>query len=539
MSNYIFITGGVVSTLGKGITSSSIAALLQAHNFTVKLKKLDPYLNVDPGTMNPKQHGEVYITSDGLETDLDLGHYERFTGLETTSTNTISSGKIYQNLLEKERKGDYLGETVQVIPHVTDLIKEFIHNHNNEDFILCEIGGTVGDIEALPFFEAIRQVSYELQGKVMYIHLTLVPYLQSSRMLKTKPTQHSIKELRALGIQADMIICRSEYKLSDSEIEKIALFSNLKKERIIPAIDLNSIYKVPLEYKKHRLDKEILEHFGKESNENKEIFSKWKNIEELIDRKKTKVIKIALIAKYESEEESYKSVIESLFHASLYNDCKVEIIWINVKNISENKIEQQLFNIDGILIPGGFGYDGVESKIIAIKFARENNIPFFGICFGMQLALLEFARNKLAIENATSEEFLDDFTNKNYDNDNILIRTIESGNSNIGGSMRVGNYKVKISSKDSLLYEIYNKSMIIERHRHRYELPINLKELLEKEKLKFTSYSGNILESFEIEGHPFYIAVQFHPEFTSTVFKPNPIFNKFLEVMINIKNCKK
>ena len=535
MTRYIFITGGVVSSLGKGLATASLGALLQARGYKVRLRKLDPYLNIDPGTMSPIQHGEVFVTTDGGETDLDLGHYERFTGVEAKKNDNMTAGKIYANLLAKERRGDYLGKTVQVIPHVTDLIKEFIlKDTKNSDFVLCEIGGTIGDIEGLPFYEAIRQLGYELgKSKVIYVHVTLLPYIKAASELKTKPTQHSVKELRSIGIDPNILLCRSEYPISESDLTKIALFCNVKEEAVIPALDVSNIYEAPIAYHEKGFDKEVLEYFGLENN--KPDLTLWREYVANLN-KFEKVVKIAIIGKYVKLLDAYKSILESFNHASNHLGVKVELTWINSRHLTEENIVKKLAKIDGILVPGGFGEDGTEGKILAINYARTNNIPFFGICFGMQLAIIEIARNLCDLPKANSSEFDDS-------GDNVIglmtewMRESEiekrKKTDDLGGTMRLGSYKAVITPK-SLAYNIYGKATIHERHRHRYEVNINYKAQLEKAGIVFSGMSpdGNLTEIIELTGHKWFVAVQFHPEFKSKPFEPHPLFVGFVKASI-------
>ena len=535
--HYVFITGGVASSLGKGIASASLASLLQLRKFNIRIRKLDPYLNVDPGTMSPYQHGEVFVTDDGAETDLDLGHYERFTNISAKKSDSISSGKIYSNVLSKERKGDYLGATIQVIPHVTDEIKLFINSDiKDEDIVIYEIGGTVGDIESLPFLEAIRQIRNDRSISSALIHMTYVPYLTSAGELKTKPTQHSVKELLNAGIQPDIIMCRCEKNIDNEALEKIALFCNVKKESVIPALNATSIYEVPSLYSQAGLDKSLLQHLGYEINNHPLDIKPWNRVLEKI-KKYDSVIKIGIVGKYTNLKDSYKSLIEALIHGGFANNTAVEIKWINAEEIKIKSITNKLKDIDGLLIPGGFGYRGVEGKIEAIKFARENNIPFFGICLGMQLAVIEIARNVMNMTKANSTEFSKTDTpiislmTEWLNNDKIEKR---SDNSNKGGTMRLGAYKA-ILKKGSKINKIYNSAEITERHRHRYEVNnIYTKEFL-KEGFDFTGMSpDNVLpEVLEGKKLKWFIGVQFHPELKSRPQNPHPIFVSF------IKNCKK
>ncbi len=540
MTKFIFITGGVVSSLGKGIATSSIAALLQAQGYKLRIKKLDPYLNIDPGTMSPFQHGEVFVTDDGAETDLDLGHYERFTGISAKKSDSITSGKIYSKLLLKERRGDYLGGTVQVIPHVTNLIKEFILDESGlVDFVLCEIGGTVGDIEGLPYFEAIRQLGYELgKENTIYIHLTLVPYLKHASELKTKPTQHSVKELRSIGIQPDIILCRSEKKIPEHERKKIGLFCNIKEENVIQSQDLDSIYKIPLAYHHEGIDRQILKIVNLPYNDDADL-SIWKDIDKnnkLIEGK----VNIAVVGKYHSFKDSYKSLIEAFKHAEMYHKCKVELIWIAAENINDNNVSEKLHNVDGIVVPGGFGKRGIEEKISAIKFARINKIPFFGICLGMQLATIEFARNVLNISDANSTEFDLKCTNifdlmQNQIKDNNLEN--KSSKAKIGGTLRLGNYKCTLE-KNTKIQNIYKSSQIEERHRHRYEFNVSFTSEFINSDLKFSGMSSDskYIETMELKSHPWFIGVQYHPEYKSRPFSPHPLFISFIDSAKNKLN---
>jgi CTP synthase len=536
MARYIFVTGGVVSSLGKGLTSASLASLLQLRGYKVKIRKLDPYLNVDPGTMNPFEHGEVFVTDDGAETDLDLGHYERFTDRPATQEDNITTGQIYKNIIEKERRGEYLGSTVQIIPHVTNNIKKFISNKvPKEDFVICEIGGTVGDIESLPFLEAIRQFSNEEgKNKSLFIHLTLVPYIQASGELKTKPTQHSVKELRSIGIQPDIIICRSEKNIPKEEKKKISLFCNVEPEHVIQSIDVKSIYEVPIKYDEEKLDKKILNIFGLKEK-NKANLKIWKNIIEKVNSKKKKV-SIAIVGKYVDHKDAYKSLDEALMHGSLNNDVELEKQWVDSTKINKKNVSIVLKNYSAILIPGGFGARGTEGKIEAIAYARKYKVPFFGICFGMQMAIIESARNILGIEKATSSEFSNSGTHVvGLMHEWIKGKSIQKGSKkNLGGTMRLGSYKAKLK-KNSLISKIYKSNLINERHRHRYEIDKNLKPKLEKKGLIFSGFSpdGSLPETIELKNHPWFIGVQFHPEFKSRPFAPHPLFSSFIKAAKN------
>ena len=538
-TRFIFITGGVVSSLGKGLASAVLGSLLQDRGYKVRLRKLDPYLNVDPGTMNPSQHGEVFVTEDGAETDLDLGHYERFTGVDAKKTDNITAGKIYSNLISKERKGDYLGGTVQVIPHVTDLIKEFILNDlNNVDFALCEIGGTVGDIEALPFFEAIRQLGFEMENnQCAFLHLTLLPYLGFAGEIKTKPTQHSVKELRSIGIQPNILLCRAEKDITKQQLEKIAKMCSVRREFVIPAPNAKNIYEIPIIYHKQGLDTQLLKFFNI-PNKQKPNMDKWYDISYSINNS-TKSVTIAIVGKYIDYQDSYKSLLEAINHATIKLNYKANIKWINSRSNSKIILEN-LKNIDAILVPGGFGQDGTEGKIQMIKYARENKIPYLGICFGMQMAIIEYARNILGIKNATSSEINNNGTNiiglMNEWEAKDGKTTINKTNKNLGGTMRLGSYPCTIKP-NSLAYTIYQNNNINERHRHRYEVNINYKSKLEKAGLIFSGMSPNnkLTEIVEITNHPFFIGVQFHPELKSLPFNPHPLFLAFIRKAIDRK----
>ncbi|MFT4717906.1 MAG: CTP synthase [Rickettsiales bacterium] len=536
-TKFIFITGGVVSSLGKGLASASIAALLQSRGYKVRLRKLDPYLNIDPGTMSPTQHGEVFVTEDGAETDLDLGHYERFTGVNAKKSDNVTAGQIYQKLLNRERKGDYLGRTVQVIPHVTDLIKEFILNDLDDiDFGLFEIGGTVGDIEALPFFEAIRQIGFEYgNSRCAFVHLTLLPYIECAHELKTKPTQHSVKELRSIGINPSILLCRAERPVDESIIDKIAKMCSVNKDYVLLAPNVDNIYKVPMIYHDQGLDGKILKYFNLDSEEPN--LKKWQDIFASIDNKEGQAI-IAIAGKYTEYSDSYKSLLEAIDHASIYHKIKIKIKWVNIRNSNKNKLKD-LENIDAILVPGGFGDDGMEGKITIVNYARKNKIPYLGICLGMQMALLEFARNKAGIGNAISSE------SESSDGTKLIsmMHEWEKGGekqeqgADLGGTMRLGSYPCNIY-KDTLAYEIYAEEKISERHRHRYEVNINYKKDLEDAGLIFSGMSpdGKLTEIIELKDHPFFIGVQFHPELKSKPFLPHPIFLKFIKAAKDYKS---
>lgn len=539
MTKFVFITGGVVSSLGKGLASASLGSLLQARGYRVRLRKLDPYLNVDPGTMSPIQHGEVFVTDDGAETDLDLGHYERYTGVEARKGDNVTTGKIYSTLLNKERRGDYLGGTVQVIPHVTDLIKKFVLNNTDDaDFILCEIGGTVGDIEGLPFFEAIRQLGNELgRDNAIYIHLTLVPYLKASKELKTKPTQHSVKELRSIGIQPDILLCRAERDIPEKERKKIALFSNVSEECVIPALDQKSTYQVPTALYSEGLDLQVLKHFGINARKKLDL-SQWEKLVEL-DLHPAGDITIAVVGKYTSLTDAYKSLLEALAHGGFANKVRVNVKFVNSRTFRNENSIKKLTDVHGILVPGGFGEDGSKGKIDAVTFARENNIPYFGICFGMQLAVIEAARNLLGISDANSSEFgecsspvvglMSEWTKGD-------AKEKRHKGSDLGGTMRLGAYECHIK-EGTLARRIYSVSKISERHRHRYEVNTNYVQALEKEGLIFSGMSPDktLPEMIEYKKHPWFVGVQFHPEFKSRPFAPHPLFSSFIKAALNHK----
>jgi len=540
MTRYIFITGGVASSLGKGIASAALGTLLQSRGYSVKLRKLDPYLNVDPGTMSPYQHGEVFVTEDGTETDLDLGHYERFTDVNSSVQDNITTGQIYNKVIERERRGDYLGGTVQIIPHVTDQIKEFIVNNNkNVDFCLCEIGGTVGDIEGLPFFEAIRQLGNELpSSKTCFVHLTLVPYISAAGEIKTKPTQHSVKELRSIGIQPDVLVCRSEKKIDRSDIKKIAIFCNVSEESVIQATDVSTIYATPKIYMKNGFDTQVLKsmNINKPSKIN---LRKWNKVVDSINNPQDEV-NIAVVGKYIGLKDAYKSLTEALTHGGIANDVRVNIHWIDSETIKGKSNIKKLKSMSGILVPGGFGKRGVEGKILAINYARINKIPYFGICFGMQLAVIEAARNMTKIKDANSSEFsktknpvIGLMTEWEKDQEKFT----RSNNSDYGGTMRLGSYPANLKS-GSLISKIYKSNNIKERHRHRYEVNINFKSDLEKSGLEFSGMSpdGLLTEVVELKNHPWFVGVQFHPELKSRPFNPHPLFASFIKASINVKS---
>ena len=531
---YIFITGGVVSSLGKGISAAAIGSLLQARGYSVRIRKLDPYINVDPGTMSPYQHGEVFVTDDGAETDLDLGHYERFTGVPAKQSDNITTGRIYQNVINKEREGDYLGSTVQVIPHVTDEIKSFITKDIGKcDFILVEIGGTVGDIESLPFLEAIRQFGNEIGKKrAIYIHLTLVPFIHTSNEQKTKPTQHSVKELREIGIQPNILLCRCDRSIEANEVDKIALFCNVKSEDVIQALDVKNIYNVPIVYHSEKLDVQVLRHFN--IRPNKINLIKWKKIV-LSANKVKRNINVGIVGKYTDLPDAYKSLNEALVHGGLINNVGINIHWINSENLNDKSIKNKFKNIHGIIVPGGFGERGISGKIKAIKYARLNKIPFLGICLGLQLAVIEFSKNVLNIRNANSSEFT------NTENNVIGLLTewykdgkkeVRSKASDVGGTMRLGSYPCKLK-KGSLAFKIYKKSIIHERHRHRYEVNSIYENKLMNKGMIFSGKSPDSMlpEIIEVSTHPWFLGVQFHPELKSRPFMPHPIFKSFISAV--------
>ncbi|MGE5540038.1 MAG: CTP synthase [Gemmatimonas sp.] len=535
-TRYIFITGGVVSSLGKGLASSALGALLQARGFKVRLRKLDPYLNVDPGTMSPYQHGEVYVTDDGAETDLDLGHYERFTGVASHQNDNVTTGRIYSTVIARERHGDYLGATVQVIPHVTDAIKEFISSSTEGlDFLLCEVGGTVGDIESLPFLEAIRQLGNEVgRQRAMYVHLTLVPWIPSAGELKTKPTQHSVKELLSVGIQPDALLCRCEREIPLGERRKIALFCNTPPDAVIPALDVDSIYQVPIAYHEQGFDHVVCRHFGLEDSPSPDL-SRWRNIMTRI-RQPEGEVKIAVVGKYTQFRDSYKSLSEAIAHGGIANNVKVSVDWIESEIFEKDGAVQRLEDVHAILVPGGFGERGSEGKIAAARFARERKVPYFGICFGMQMAVIEFARHVAGINGAGSTEFgpspepvvglLTEWMKGN---------TIEtrSERDNLGGTMRLGAYACELKP-GSRVASIYGTPAISERHRHRYEVNITYRDRLESRGMIFSGMSPDkrLPEIVELADHPWFVGVQFHPELKSKPFEPHPLFASFVKAAV-------
>jgi len=536
MARYVFITGGVVSSLGKGLASAALGALLQARGYRVRLRKLDPYLNVDPGTMSPYQHGEVFVTDDGAETDLDLGHYERFTGRPASRQDNITTGRIYQEILAKERRGDYLGATIQVIPHVTNAIKEFVLEGNEGfDFVLVEIGGTVGDIEGLPFLEAIRQLGNELPRRhAIYIHLTLLPFIPSSGELKTKPTQHSVKELRSIGIQPDILLCRTDREIPRDERRKLSLFCNVRESAVIEARDVDNIYAVPEAYHAERLDFEVLEAFGIEPGAAPDL-DRWRLINERI-RNPEGAVTIAVVGKYTGLKDAYKSLIEALSHGGIANKVKVNLDWIESEVFEREDPAPFLEHVNGILVPGGFGQRGAEGKIRAAQFARERHVPYFGICFGMQMAVVEAARNLCGIEEANSTEFGPTSAPvvglmTEWLRGNALEKRRADGD--LGGTMRLGAYPALLQP-GSHVAAIYGKTEISERHRHRYEVNTNYKGRLEQRGMRFSGMSpdGILPEIIEYQDHPWFIGVQFHPELKSRPFEPHPLFSSFVEAAV-------
>jgi CTP synthase len=536
MTRFIFITGGVVSSLGKGLASAALGAVLQARGYKVRLRKLDPYLNVDPGTMSPYQHGECYVTDDGAETDLDLGHYERFTGVASRQSDNITTGRIYSNILAKERRGDYLGATVQVIPHVTDAIKEFVTaDLDDVDFLLCEVGGTVGDIESLPFLEAIRQLGNELgRERACFVHLTLVPYIASAGELKTKPTQHSVQQLQSVGIRCDILLCRSEHDLPASARKKIALFCNLREEAVIPALNASSIYEVPIAYHREGFDREVLRHFGLPQPE--PDLGRWTEIVRRLQQPEGEV-EIAIVGKYTNLLDAYKSLNEALIHGGIANSVRVKLNWIESEQFEGADPDfAPLAGAHAILVPGGFGERGAEGKIRAVKYAREKKVPYFGICFGMQMACIEAARDLCGISKANTTEF-----GPTPDPVVGLLTEWVRGNTleqrregdNLGGTMRLGAYECDLAA-GSQVAAIYGKGRIQERHRHRYEVNINYKPALEKAGLRFSGMSpdGQLPEIVEIPDHPWFVGVQFHPELKSKPFDPHPLFKSFVKAAL-------
>lgn len=536
-AKFIFITGGVVSSLGKGLASASLASILQSRGFKVRLRKLDPYLNVDPGTMSPYQHGEVFVTDDGTEADLDLGHYERFSGVPAKRTDSITTGKIYQRVIDKERHGDYLGATIQVIPHVTNEIKDFVYSDiTNEDFVLCEIGGTVGDIEGQPYLEAIRQVAYDLgRDRVMFLHVTLLPYIPAAGELKTKPTQHSVKKLQEYGIQPDMLLCRSQTPIPQNEKRKIALFCNIREENVIAALDVDTIYQVPVAYSHEGMDTQVCKHFGIDCK-NEPDLSKWENIVNTI-RCPEGEVKIAVVGKYTQLLEAYKSLNEAITHGGIANKFKTRIKWIDSELLENGEPETYLGDVNAVLVPGGFGERGTEGKMLAIKYARENNVPFLGICFGMQLAVIETMRNVAGIKTAGTTEFAkacEPVVGLMTEWDKDGAKEIRHKDGDLGGTMRLGAYE-SVLDKNSLVRKIYGTDKISERHRHRYEVNSKYEEQLNKAGMIIAAKSpdGKLPEIAERPNHPWFIGVQFHPELKSKPFAPHPLFVSFVKAAID------
>jgi len=535
MSNstkYIFVTGGVTSSLGKGIISASLAKLLQARGYSVTIQKLDPYINIDPGTLNPYEHGECYVTDDGAETDLDLGHYERFLNVPTSQANNVTTGRIYQSVIEKERRGDFLGKTVQVVPHITDEIKERIQilgNKGEFDIVITEIGGTVGDIESLPYIESVRQMMWEYPDDCLVIHLTLVPYLAAAGELKTKPTQHSVKSLLEVGVQPDILVCRTEHHLDVSIRKKIALFCNVTPKSVIESIDADTIYEVPLLMKEEELDKVVLEKLHLPAKDEPEL-DKWKDFLKRLKNPKFEV-NIGLVGKYIELKDSYKSIVESFIHAGAENECKVNLVWIHSESLTPELIEEKFKDLDGVLVAPGFGSRGITGKILAIKYVRENNIPFLGICLGMQCAVIEFARNVIGWKDAHTTE-IDETSSHPV----ISLMNEQKNIQNMGGTMRLGAYKCQILP-DSHLHVAYNKEVIKERHRHRFEFNSEyLKEFEEKGMIATgKNPDTGLVEVIEIPSHPWFVGVQFHPEYKSTVQTPHPLFVSFVKAVLKNK----
>lgn len=534
---FIFITGGVVSSLGKGLASASLASLLQSRGFKVRLRKLDPYLNVDPGTMSPYQHGEVFVTDDGTEADLDLGHYERFSGVPAKKTDSITTGKIYQRVIDKERHGDYLGATIQVIPHVTNEIKDFILSDvTDEDFVLCEIGGTVGDIEGQPYLETIRQVAYDLgRDRAMFIHVTLLPFIPTAGELKTKPTQHSVKKLQEYGIQPDMLLCRTQMDIPQNEKRKIALFCNIREENVIAAKDAANIYQVPIAYSKEGMDTQVCKHFGIDCDKPADL-SKWEKIVDIIAHPEGEV-RVAVVGKYTQLLEAYKSLGEALSHGGIANRYKVKIKWIDSEDIEKDGAAAHLNDVSAILVPGGFGSRGTEGKIKAIEYARENNLPFLGICFGMQMAVIETMRHLAGIKDANTTEIAGGsctpVVGLMTEWDKEGAKQIRTKDGDLGGTMRLGAYE-SVLAPDSLVRRIYGCDRISERHRHRYEVNISYEPVLNKAGMRIVAKSpdGKLPEIVERPEHPWFVGVQFHPELKSKPFDPHPLFVSFIQAAI-------
>ena len=534
---FIFITGGVVSSLGKGLASASLASLLQSRGFKVRLRKLDPYLNVDPGTMSPYQHGEVFVTDDGTEADLDLGHYERFSGVPAKKTDSITTGKIYQRVIDKERHGDYLGATIQVIPHVTNEIKDFILSDvTDEDFVLCEIGGTVGDIEGQPYLETIRQVAYDLgRDRAMFIHVTLLPFIPTAGELKTKPTQHSVKKLQEYGIQPDMLLCRTQMDIPQNEKRKIALFCNIREENVIAAKDAANIYQVPIAYSKEGMDTQVCKHFGIDCDKPADL-SKWEKIVDIIAHPEGEV-RVAVVGKYTQLLEAYKSLGEALSHGGIANRYKVKIKWIDSEDIEKDGAAAHLNDVSAVLVPGGFGSRGTEGKIKAIEYARENNLPFLGICFGMQMAVIETMRHLAGIKDANTTEIAGGsctpVVGLMTEWDKEGAKQIRTKDGDLGGTMRLGAYE-SVLAPDSLVRRMYGCDRISERHRHRYEVNISYEPVLNKAGMRIVAKSpdGKLPEIVERPEHPWFVGVQFHPELKSKPFDPHPLFVSFIQAAI-------
>ncbi len=531
---YIFVTGGVSSSLGKGIISASLAKLLQARGLAVTIQKFDPYINVDPGTLNPYEHGECYVTDDGAETDLDLGHYERFLNTATSQANNVTTGRIYQTVIDKERRGDYLGKTVQVVPHITNEIKrrmKILGNSGKYDVVITEIGGTVGDIESLPYVESVRQLRWELEDNSLVVHLTLVPFLKAAGELKTKPTQHSVKELLSYGIQPDILVARSEYKLPEDVRKKLALFCNIKRNAVIESIDASSIYDVPVLMHEEKLDEVVIQRLGLPSNITPNM-DNWKDFLQRVKGADT-TVRIALVGKYVELKDSYKSIVEAFTHAGAKNNCKVELKWVHSESVNSTNVEDKLSNVAGVLVAPGFGERGVDGKIETIKYVREQGIPFFGICLGMQCAVIEFAQNVIQMEDAHTSEIKHDAKNKVID----LMEDQKEVNDK-GGTMRLGSYPCRIAD-GSKAFDIYSQSNIEERHRHRFEFNDEYREVFEQHGMVASGINpnSNLVEIVEIPSHPWFVGVQFHPEYKSTVENPHPLFVAFVEaVMVKSQN---
>ncbi len=535
-TKYIFVTGGVASSLGKGIVSASLAKLLQARDHTVTIQKLDPYINVDPGTLNPYEHGECYVTDDGAETDLDLGHYERFLNVPTSQANNVTTGRVYQSVINKERRGDYLGKTVQVIPHITDEIKSSIcklGETGDYEFVITEIGGTVGDIESLPYIEAMRQMKWELGEDALCIHLTYIPFLQASGELKTKPTQHSVKMLLSLGVQADIVVCRSSYEVTEDMRKKIAIFCNIKQHEVVQSLDAETIYDVPIMLREERFDEVVLNkmNVGFEGEPN---LDSWNDFLRKL-KNPVREVSIGLVGKYVELKDSYKSIAESFIHAGSVNECKVNLKWIHSEKLEAGNVEKDLKGLNGILVAPGFGKRGIEGKISAIQYARENNVPFLGICLGMQCAVIEFARNVIGLQNANSTEIDENTPDKVID---LMLEQKEI--INMGGTMRLGAYACDLK-EDSLVKSVYEKDNVMERHRHRYEFNDAYLDQFESNGMNATGTNpdNNLVEIVELRDHPWFIGTQFHPEYKSTVAQPHPLFSSFVEAATIHSGLKK